>query len=308
VTRILVTGASGFVGLPLLDQLAGRGHDLHALSAHRPEGAREGVRWWQCDLGEPAAVGRLLEQLQPEQLVHLAWYVEPGRFWHSAENVVWVERSLALLRAFALAGGRRAVCVGTCAEYDWSASSEPFDELRSPLAPATLYGTAKDALRRLAAAYAELEQIELAWGRLFFLYGPREAPTRLVPAVINALLAGQPAETTAGRQRRDFLHVEDVAGALAALLDSSLTGPINIASGQAVPIAEVVELIAAAIGRPELLRRGALPDRADEPALLAANATRLREEVGYRPRWSLEEGLADTVAWWRDQRGPAGAR
>jgi nucleoside-diphosphate-sugar epimerase len=299
VTRILVTGASGFVGRPLLGALIAGGHEVHALSARREDGEEQGVRWWRCDLEERAAIVRLLAELQPEQLVHLAWEVEPGRFWSSPENLVWVGRSLALLRAFAEAGGRRAVYVGTCAEYDWSASAEPFDELRSRLAPATLYGTSKDALRRVAAAYAELEQIELAWGRLFFLYGPREPAGRLVPSVISALLEGRPAETTAGAQRRDFLHVEDVAGALAALLSSSVTGPVNVASGETVTVAELVEMIAAAVGRPELLRRGALPDRTGEPPLLAADVTRLRDEVGFRPRWSLQDGIADTVGWWR---------
>ena len=164
-----------------------------------------------------------------------------------------------------------------------------------------MYGVTKDALRRVSSAYAEREGLELAWGRLFFLYGPREDPGRLVASVIRSLLAGNAVEVTAGKQRRDFLHVEDVAGALVALLESTVCGPVNIASGRPTAVADVVDRIGELIGRPELVLRGALPDRSDEPPLLVADVARLRDEVGYRPRWGLTDGLADTIRWWEQQ-------
>ena len=299
-----MTGAGGFVGQPLLDELLARGHEVHALDV-RDEASVGGVSWWRRDLDDAAAVRELLAELRPEKLVHLAWYVEHGRFWTSTENVAWVRRSIDLLMAFREAGGERAVLAGTCAEYDWHRSGEPFDELRSPLGPQTLYGTAKDALRRLAEGYAREAGLQLAWGRLFLLYGPREAPGRLVPAVINSLLCGEPAKTTSGVQRRDFMHVADVAGALAALLDSDVNGPVNVASGRAVPIAEVVRTIADIAGCPELVRLGALPDREGEPELLGAEVRRLSREVGFEAHFELREGLADAVAWWRQNGSTA---
>jgi nucleoside-diphosphate-sugar epimerase len=193
--------------------------------------------------------------------------------------------------------------IGTCAEYDWSTVDGPLGEYRSRLAPVTLYGAAKDALRRVASAYAEREEIELAWGRPFFIYGPREAPGRLVPSVVCSLLRGTAVATSSGEQLRDFMHVEDVAGALVALLDSTVTGDVNIASGVGVTVGEVVERIVRLIGRPELIRRGSLPARPGEPPRLVADVARLREEVGYRPRTELADGLAATVEWWEAQRG-----
>jgi nucleoside-diphosphate-sugar epimerase len=272
---------------------------VHAISTRTAPSESAGVHWHHGDLADSAAVEGLIGDLQPEQLVHLAWYVEHGSFWQAPENIPWVERSLHLLRVFARSGGRRAVMLGTCAEYDWSVARTPLREGISPIAPATLYGVAKDALRRLACAYAERENFELAWGRLFFLYGPREAPGRLVASVARALLSGQPAETSTGDQRRDFLHVEDVASAVRALLDSSVVGAVNIASGEDRMLADVVDLVAQAAGRPELVRRGALPDRPGEPPLLVGDVTRLREEVGFRPAIDLETGIAGTVEWWR---------
>jgi nucleoside-diphosphate-sugar epimerase len=301
VTRVLVTGASGFVGRPVLVKLAKSGYEVHALSRRSSPVQMAGVRWHRIDLGNADAVGALVQDLRPERLVHMAWHVEHGSFWNASENVLWVERSLSLMRAFVGAGGRRAVVLGTCAEYDWTAAGEPLREMGSPLAPSTLYGVAKDALRRVMASYAEREGVELAWGRLFFLYGPYEVGARLVPSVIQALLAGEIMETTKGEQRRDFLHVEDVAGAVAALLDSTVSGPVNIASGQAVTVAEVVQLLARLIGRPELIRLGALTDRRGDPPLLVADVGRLRDEVGFRPSWTIADGLADAVRWWTER-------
>jgi len=299
MTRTLVTGASGFVGVPLLARLLATEGEVHALG----RGAAppiDGVRWHRLDMDDERALAALVREIAPQRLAHLAWYVEHGRFWSSPENVSWVQRSLGLLRAFGESGGRRAVLLGTCAEYDWSAARGPLEELGSSLAPSTLYGAAKDALRRLADAYCREVGTELAWARPFFFYGPRENPARLVPAVISPLLAGEPVDTTEGSQRRDFMHVEDVAGAIAALLDSSVVGPVNVASGEAVAVSEIVARIAAAIGRPELVRAGNLPSR-DEPALLVADVRRLRDEVGYRPRWDLQSGLEDTIRWWAER-------
>jgi nucleoside-diphosphate-sugar epimerase len=305
MSRVLVTGATGFVGLPVVTELARGGEEVHAITTRPSPPEVPGVRWHRADLGDDSVHDSLIGEIAPDQLVHLAWYVEHGRFWDAPENVLWVERSLRLLRAFARAGGARAVMLGTCAEYDWSTAGAPLSEYGSALAPATLYGVAKDALRRVASAYAEQEEFELAWGRLFFFYGPRENPGRLVSSVVRSLLAGEAVDTTSGEQRRDFLHVEDVVGAVVALLRSPVVGSVNIASGEGTAVAEVVDRIAQAIGRPDLVRRGGLPDR-PEPSLLVADIARLRDEVGYRPRWGLAEGLADTVRWWEKHRPHGG--
>jgi nucleoside-diphosphate-sugar epimerase len=308
MSSILVTGASGFVGKPLVERLVRDGADVHAVSTQETHPNVRGIHWHRLDLRDTDATARLLRDVRPERLVHLAWYVEHGKFWDASENLDWVVASLQLARAFADAGGRRAVMLGSCAEYDWTAAGTPLREGTSPVDPATFYGVCKDSLHRAGTAFAAKSGFEFAWGRLFFLYGPREAPGRLVSSVARSLLAGEPVDTTSGTQRRDFMHVDDVAGALAALALSHVEGAVNIATGEAWPVARIVEEIAIAAGRPDQVRLGALPDRAGEPELIVADVTRLREEVGFSPRRELAQGIADTVDWWRERSGHADGR
>jgi len=299
VSRVLITGASGFIGQHALAPLLAAGHEVHALST-RPRRQPADVTWHQANLLDQASVAALIRQVRAERLLHLAWFAEPGRFWRSVENVRWVEATLRLLRTFREQGGDRAVVAGTCAEYDWSEGGI-LDEATSPLMPTTLYGTSKHATQLVSTAYAREAGLELAWGRVFFLYGPGEQPKRMVPSLATALLAGREAPATSGTQVRDFMHVADVAAAFAMLLDSPVQGPVNIASGDGIEVRDLIELVANAAGRRDLVRLGALEQREGEPASIVAAVDRLRREVGFLPSMTLGDGIESTVAWWRSR-------
>jgi nucleoside-diphosphate-sugar epimerase len=150
--------------------------------------------------------------------------------------------------------------------------------------------------------------MSVGWGRIFFVYGPREHPARLVSSVIRSLLAGEEAKCTHGEQVRDFLHASDVAAAFVSLLESDVDGPVNVGSGIPTTIHDLIARIGKAIGRPELLRFGALPARADEPPTILADIRRLTKEVGWMQRISLEKGLEQTIAWWRAREGHGAPR
>lgn len=299
MSRVLLTGATGFVGRNALAPLRERGFEVHAVS--RSPGPDAADAWHRADLLEPGEAERVLAEVRPSHLLHLAWFAVHREYWRSTENLRWVEASLRLLRGFRESGGERAVLAGTCAEYDWSHGR--CVEGETPLRPRGLYGVAKDALRRVVEAYAAETGLSAAWGRIFFLYGPHEHRERLVASTALALLRGDPAEATDGRQARDFLHVEDAASALAALLDSFVEGAVNVGSGEARAVRELVAALGQTAGRPELVRLGARAAAPGEPSLLVADVRRLREEVGWSPRRSLEQGLAETLAWWRAAAG-----
>jgi nucleoside-diphosphate-sugar epimerase len=289
--RVLVTGASGFLGRHCLPRLVAGGAEVHAVARIPIE--LPGIRWHAADLLRAGSAFEVVKEVRPTHLLWLAWCTELGDYWTSPENEAWKRESLAALRVFLDGGGSRAVMAGSCAEYDWSAG---VCAESTQLDPATLYGRAKRDTFEAASAMAGSA---LAWARLFFLYGPHERPQRLVPSVIRALLESREAECSDGRQRRDFLYVDDAADALVRLLGSPHAGAVNVASGGAVAVREVVQMIADQLGRSEWVRFGARPTPADEPAEIVADTRLLNERVGWRPSVSLADGIARSIAWWR---------
>ena len=303
--KVLLTGGAGFIGRHCLPILAAQGYEAHAVFSSSLEGDEKqpGVRWHKANLFDAVEVEKLVAEIEPTHLLHFAWVTKPGIYWTSPENLDWVQARLCLLRAFAKHGGQRVVMAGTCAEYDWTREEETArcSEQTTRLAPATLYGTSKHALRLLTEAFAREMNLSAAWGRIFFLFGPHEHPRRLVASVIRSLLRGEPARSTHGKQVRDLLYVRDVAAAFVALLESDVCGPVNIASGEGVELREVINNIAGAIDGQGLVQLGALTAPANEPPVLVADVSRLRNEVGWSPRYTLDQGIEETINWWKLQ-------
>lgn len=294
--RTLVTGASGFIGSHVLRPLVEAGAEVHAIGRNLPGKSVSPVRWHSVDLLDQDTRRKMIEFIRPQAVLHLAWEARHDIFWTAPSNLDWVGASLDILRRSADAGADRFVGVGSCAEY--ADDAVVCQETSTALSPATLYGSAKDACRRVAEKFAASRGLSFAWARLFLLYGPGEPPSRLVPSIARKLIAGQPAPMSSGRAIRDYMDVRDAGVALAALALSDVTGPVNIASGHSCSVREVAEQISRLAGSPELLQVGALPDR-DEPARLAADISRLTEEVGYRDMRSLEVGLSQAIDHWR---------
>jgi len=296
MTRVLVTGASGYVGRQTLAPLARLGFEVHGL-ARRPL-AEPACTWHALDLFDTAALAAAFAAIRPSHLLHLAWTTEHGKFWTDPANDAWRAATLDLVDRFIAAGGRRCVIAGSCTEYDWSGTA-PLSETRTPLNPATPYGQAKAATFRAVQAKAAAAGLSYAHARLFFSYGPFEQPQRLVPVIIRALLKGEPARLTAGTQVRDFLDVRDLGRCLALLLASEVEGAVNVASGEGVSVASIAGLLGDMVGRPDLIQLGALPLPREEPASIIADISRLATEVGAKSEIELEQGLSDAVASWR---------
>lgn len=302
ITRLLVTGASGFVGRQVLAQLGNREEvEVVALTSKRASPPSLGsCRWMQGDLLVPGSARRLVDQVQPSHLLHLAWEATPGTYLTSRRNLAWLAASAELIDAFASSGGKRFVGTGTCLEYDVTAGGL-CEESRTPLRPGTLYGACKQGFGTSAVEAGRTEGVSVAWARLFHLYGPHEHPERLVAYIARALLNGEEAGLSDGSQQRDYLGVTDAAAALVSLLMSDVEGAVNIGSGRVVSVREVAEITARICGGEHLLRFGSRFTQEGVISFLAPDITRLADEVGWRPESTLEEGLRRTVSWWEEE-------
>ena len=307
MAKVLITGALGFVGRQVVAPLLEAGHDVHGVTS-KPVNAVSGflgdeysaVTLHQSDLLNFDDCRAIMETVAPDVLLHLAWVTKHGYYWTATENEAWVGASIELISAFRKAGGRRFVIAGTCAEYDWSDPSLVTGRCREDMtsnSAETPYGRARVKLFNQIPLVAQ--NLSWAWGRIFFPYGPGEAPQRLVPSVSQALLAGKDAEIGPGDVIRDFMDVRDVGAALAALLFSPVEGAVNIATGKGHTIEDVARRLSVLAGRPDLLKVGALPRRVDDPPHLVADVRRLTDEVGFTPDYDLNAGLSNTLDWWK---------
>jgi nucleoside-diphosphate-sugar epimerase len=294
--RILVTGATGFVGRWAAKALTMRGAEVFSLSraASQPGASGHAIA---ADLLDHASIRQVVNDIRPNTVLHLAWDVSHGRFYQAPANLDWLAASIHLARAAVDAGASRIVGVGTCVEYA-PPEEHDCDEHTTLVEPTTLYGISKDAARRAISGYASEIGFSFAWARLFHMFGPFEDPRRLVPSVSVQLACGLPAALSSGRALRDFMDVRDVGEALAMLTLSDVAGAVNIGSGRAVSVGEIADHLADIAGRGGLIRRGDLPDRPDEAPRIVAATRRLNAEVGYPPPRPLRENLADAYDWW----------
>jgi nucleoside-diphosphate-sugar epimerase len=292
--RVLVTGASGFIGRHTLQLLWEKGLEVYGL-CHNTNGLEiysKGVQWLKTDLMNPGFTENVIDKVKPDYLLHLAWDIK-GDYRKSSNNIDWMNASVYLMHKFSQYG-TRAVMLGSCFEYNLSKAWRNQNEDESECKPDTLYGVCKNSL------YNMLQQLDFgkmswAWARPFYIYGPYEDETRLLPTMVKSAMTKTPFNFKYdGNQVVDYTYVEDVAEALVALLMSHATGPFNIASGDKVRIADIATKIESLIDVPKgTIKMG---NEQAEPVILSGRIDRMVREIGWLPKIDLDRGLARLIA------------
>jgi len=287
---VLVTGASGFIGRALVRRLAAQGHAPVCTARHPVEDLVDGARWIPGDLTDPGFVTRLVAEVRPSVVYHLASAVTGNR------SLEWVPTTLAanltagvnLLQAVTEAGCDRVVLTGSC------------DEPEDGDAPCSPYAAAKWALGGYARMFRSLYGTPVTTARTFMVYGPDQPDrSKLVPYTITSLLRGEVPQLMSGERSVDWVYVDDVVDAFIALAQApeAVGRVLDVGSGRRHTVRQVVETIAGIVGAGVAPRFGSLPDRPAEVEAVAdvAETTRV---CGWAPVTDLADGLKRTVAWY----------
>jgi len=301
--RILVVGASGHLGSYVVEQLLKS--DIDVITLVRPQsdpwrltGVLDRVTVLRGDLNDLANTAGDIAAVCADTIIHLGWQGVTASERNNPEQITRnVSNTLALFELARVAGCRNWIGVGSQAEYG------PYNGVLTeglPLCPVTAYGTAKMAIELLTEKLCGISGMRWVWFRLLAIYGPKDDERHLIPSVTNALLRGEKPSLTLGEQQWDYLYVTDAARALVQMaLYPEVCGIFNLASGEAYSVREIVERTRDLIDPALPLGFGEKPYPPDQPMHLQASVDRLRKATGWQPQVSLQDGLANTVEWYR---------
>lgn len=283
--KILVTGATGFVGAAFIKLAAQQGHEIGALV--RPQKLPAALQLFSNQV--KCFPGTLtdfplneIRDFKADACVHTAWLATPGVYLHSPENELWVKWSLNFLRE--IADDMHVVVLGTCIEYQ--ITDKPLSEQATPILPTSTYAHCKNQLR--LALEAE-EKIALCWGRVFYPYGPGEHPDRLCSSLIRRLSNNERVVLNTPNSTKDYIFIEDLARAILTAVEKKYVGALNFGTGQGVQIRQIAQNIAEEMNKRELVEELS-PALVDPLGYVVADASRL-QGLGWQPKTALRDGL-----------------
>jgi nucleoside-diphosphate-sugar epimerase len=293
--KILVTGASGFLGSNLCRRLMHNGAQVHAVS-RTPRNSESGcVCSWQGDMADIGTVRRLLYEIKPDVVFHLAGLstASPDRELVLPTLHSLLVSTVNILTVSAEIGCRRVVLAGSL--------TEPQPGL-SEITPGSPYAAAKWACGAYARMFYELYRVPVVIVRPFMTYGPGQNERKLIPHVILSFLRGEAPKISSGQQQFDWIFVDDVIdGFLAAAGAPEVEGrTIDLGSGTLVSIRTMVQTLVDLTGSKIDPHLGAVSDRPFEQAR-TADMSHAYAALNWKPKISLREGLSRTVSWYSQQ-------
>lgn len=293
--RVLVTGASGFLGSHLVRRLRLMGAELYALSRSRREPSEGQLRWLSADLADSRATSELVAAVRPDVIFHFGGYVTATPDMSAVRPTFesLLASTVNLLTAATESGCRRVILPGSMMEPPIAAQQV------TPMSP---YMAAKWAASTYARMFYALYRTPVVIVRSSMTYGPGQPATRLVPHVVTALLRGEAPKLSNGRMEADWTYIDDMTdGLLAAALAPGIEGlTIDLGTGQVTTAREVVELVIDLLGTAIRPVYGALPDRPGERSHPADTRT-ARERLAWNATTSLRDGLRRTIDWFKAQ-------
>ena len=245
--KVIVTGVTGSIGQYIVEPLKELGFEIYGIG--RKDFVTDKFHYIKADINNSIEIKNIFDKVQPEYLIHLAWDLSKGYF-HSNTNFDMITASISILKYFKNNGGKKAIYVGTYAEYSFdNIPAKEYDRLE----PANIYSKCKNYLREIAELYCKTNNIDFCWARVFNTYGENDNNTRLFPYIISSLKNNQKVSINHSQLYKDYIYSGDAAKILSLIINSNITGIINICSGKGIKLKDLAIMIAKKLGKTNLL-------------------------------------------------------
>ena len=303
--RVAVTGAAGFVGANLTRRLLSDGHEVHLLvrpdhAMWRLDDIRDDVRMHEADLGDRERVDEAIRDIKPDWVFHLAAH---GAYsWQTDLSEIVRTNILGTVNvaeAAAKAGVETLVNTGSSSEYGYKDHAPSENEVAEPNSH---YAVTKATATMFCRFMAQKSGIRMPTLRLYSVYGPYEEPRRLVPSLLVKALQSRLPPLANPNTARDYVFIADVIDAYLLAASTAITDPgavFNVGTGIQTTLHDIVGVTRQMLGVTESPSWGSLPDRTWDTTIWRADPTRINTELGWRPRYDVRAGLAETVEWFR---------
>ena len=313
--RVLVTGATGFIGSHLSRRLLDSGAQVHALTSTvssvypvRLVDMRDRITLHGGNLNDSGAMASVVERADPKIVFHLGAYTHVGKSWDRVDECIQtnIHGTVNLLQALARTHYDRFVYTSTSEVYGDVAVPFREDSVVDPLSP---YAVSKYAGERFCRMLHRGRSWPIVVVRPFNAYGPAQSPDRVIPEIIVKALRSERLAMTDGLQTREFNYVEDLAdGFLKAATVPGIEGDVfNMGGGEEISMRDLAGMILELMGDPIVAEFGALPNRPTEIWSMRSDVSKARDRLGLDPARPLKEGLEQTISWYRRELEKSGS-
>lgn len=296
--KVLITGASGFIGKGILEQIIKENkYEIYAITTSKKKLSEfNNINIIEANLHNRQDIEQIMKSIRPNKMIHLAWKLEGNdAFQKNGSNLEWVNISINIIMEFVKYGGKRIIFAGSSSEYDFTEQKISENYLGNTI---NFYGSCKKSITSLASEYCEMNDVEFVTARFFSVYGKYDdREGRAIPTAIKKIINGEPITCKAPNNIWDYIYIEDAANIVIKLLESNYCGIMNIASGNEYKMKTVFETIGDILNAKELIL---FENENEHGVMLVADVNNMKDVLHYKCKYSLREGLEKTIEWYKN--------